>query len=52
LRIPESSEDLAALRASVNKGTPFGSERWVKLNAPKLGLLHTTRPRGRPRKAD
>lgn len=51
VRIAENSEDLAALRASVNKGTPFGSERWVKLNAPKLGLVHTTRLRGRPRKS-
>ena len=39
-----------ALRNSVNRGTPWGSPRWQKLAATRLGLESTMRPRGRPRK--
>ena len=45
-----SDAELAALRHSVNRGTPFGSEPWVATTAKEMGLKSTLRPRGRPRK--
>ena len=47
---PQSDEELAALRRSVNRGTPLGSEDWSRRIADQLGLEYTLRPRGRPRK--
>jgi putative transposase len=41
---------LAAVRKSVERGSPFGSEAWQKRTARRLGLEFTLRPRGRPRK--
>jgi putative transposase len=49
---PQSEAELAALRRSLEKGTPYGSGRWTKLAAKRLGLEYTLRPRGRPRKAE
>jgi putative transposase len=43
--------ELQAIRQSVNRGTPFGDERWVAQVAHQFGLESTLRPRGRPRKA-
>ena len=42
--------ELNALRASVNRGRPFGEEAWVDDIAEKHGLRYTMRPVGRPRK--
>jgi putative transposase len=47
----ETEAELAALRRSVQRGQPYGSEAWVKRTAPRLGLATTLRPRGRPRRA-
>jgi len=47
---PQSDEELAALRRSVIRGTPLGSEDWSRRIAEQLGLESTLRPRGRPRK--
>src|SRR5690349_7313597 len=47
---PQAEAELAALRTSINRGTPFGSAHWTKLAAARLGLESTLRPRGRPRK--
>jgi putative transposase len=47
---PQSEAELAALRRSINRGTPFGSDHWTKLTANRLGLESTLRGRGRPRK--
>ena len=47
---PQSEAELAALRHCVQRGMPFGSDRWVKRSAARLGLQFTLRPRGRPRK--
>jgi putative transposase len=44
----ESAADEGALR-SVQRGSPFGSEQWVKRTAKRLGLKSTLKPRGRPR---
>jgi putative transposase len=46
---PQSESELAAVRRSVARGTPFGSEGWVTQTAARLQLKHTLRPRGRPK---
>jgi putative transposase len=46
---PESAVELAALRRSVNRGTPFGDTVWVAATAQYLGLESSVRPQGRPR---
>ncbi len=46
---PQSEAELAALRRSLERGQPFGGERWVRSTAERLGLQSTLRPRGRPR---
>ena len=46
----QSEAELAALRRSIQRGRPYGSETWVKRTAARLGLQHTLNPRGRPRK--
>jgi len=45
----ESPEDLTAIRKSVVRGSPFGTDEFVKKTAGKLGLQSTLRARGRPR---
>ena len=47
---PHSQDELNALRQSVQRGTPYGNDRWTRRTAARLGLESTTRPRGRPRK--
>ncbi len=46
---PQSPAELAALRQSVNRGTPFGRPRWQQRVARRLGLESSLRPQGRPR---
>jgi putative transposase len=48
---PHTEAELLALRQCVNRGTPYGSERWQRRTIRKLGLESTLRPRGRPRKS-
>jgi hypothetical protein len=47
---PQTTAELEALRRSVVRGRPFGSENWTRRLAKRLGLEFTLRPRGRPRK--
>ena len=47
---PQSEAELEALRRSVSRGRPYGSEVWVQDIVQRLGLQATIRPRGRPRK--
>jgi putative transposase len=47
---PLTAEELAAVRQSIERGSPFGSETWQQRTARRLGLESTLRPRGRPRK--
>ena len=47
---PQSERELEAIRHSLKRGTPYGSEKWVTQSAVRLQLSHTLRPRGRPRK--
>ena len=39
-----------ALRESMGRGRPLGDEKWVARAAAAMGLGHTLRARGRPRK--
>ena len=45
----ETESELDVLRRSVNRCTPYGGDRWVKLTATRLDLEFSIRPRGRPR---
>ena len=45
----ETEAELASLRKSVNRGTPFGADDWIQRAATALGLESSLRPRGRPR---
>ncbi len=49
---PQTEEELAAIRRSVIRGQPYGSDGWVKTTAAQLDLESTMRSRGRPRKGD
>lgn len=46
----ETEAELAAVRRSIARGTPYGGKRWTHRTAARLGLESTLRPRGRPRK--
>ncbi len=46
----ETEAELAALRRSVSRGTPYGAESWQKETVERLGLQSSLRPLGRPRK--
>lgn len=47
---PQTEAELKAVRASLQRGRPFGSDEWQNETAKQLGLEHTLRSRGRPRK--
>lgn len=47
---PLTPEELKALRNSAQRGAPFGSGKWTARVVERMGLQHTLRPRGRPRK--
>lgn len=46
---PQTERELQAVRQSVQRGRPFGSETWVRRMAKRLGLESTLRSRGRPK---
>jgi putative transposase len=47
---PQTEAELEAMRRSVARGCPYGSDGWVQAIVEDLGLQWTIRPRGRPRK--
>lgn len=47
---PQNEAELEAIRRSVQRGQPFGGPEWSARIARQMGLQHTFRPRGRPRK--
>jgi putative transposase len=47
---PQTEEELEAIRLSVSRGRPFGSEPWQHRTARALGLESCYRERGRPKK--
>ncbi|MFC1757268.1 transposase [Planctomycetota bacterium] len=46
---PLTDDELNALRISVRRGQPYGTETWKKRTSKKLGLESTMRPPGRPK---
>ena len=50
INTPEPRETLEQLRASVNKGAPFGSESWVEKTVKQFNLGSTLRNSGRPKR--
>lgn len=46
----EAPGQLAALRHSVNRGTPWGGSDWARRTAARLGIESSLHPRGRPPK--
>jgi hypothetical protein len=47
---PQSDSELPAIRRCAHRGQPFGSDKWTAKAASQIGLEHTFRPRGRPKK--
>jgi putative transposase len=47
---PITEKELQRLRASVDRGQPFGSEAWTRRTVGRLHLEHTVRREGRPAK--
>jgi putative transposase len=43
--------ELASVRVSVQRGSPFGEAEWIETTSRRTGLESTLRPRGRPRKS-
>jgi putative transposase len=43
-----TEEELAALRTSVNRQSPYGSAQWIEATAVMLGLEQSVAPLGRP----
>ncbi|MBI2120518.1 MAG: transposase [Parcubacteria group bacterium] len=50
INIDENEDEVAELRNSVNKGTPYGEEKWVNQMTEKYKLFSTFRKPGRPKK--
>ena len=46
---PQNETELEALRRCVQRGRPYGDDRWVKRAAKQYDLETTLRPRGRPK---
>ena len=47
---PQSTAELEAIRACVNRQQPFGDRGWVEQTAQRLGMAHSLRSPGRPRR--
>jgi putative transposase len=47
---PQTEAELAALRRCLRRGCPYGSQAWCEAKVQELGLEHTIRRQGRPRK--
>jgi putative transposase len=51
VNVPLTANELDRVRLSIERGRPFGSDEWVNQTVTELGLEHTVRSEGRPRKA-
>ena len=47
---PLTRKEMDRLQLSLKRGRPFGNDRWVAKMSGKLGLGHTLRSEGRPKK--
>ena len=52
VQVPHTEDELAALRRSVEPGTPYGAATWTKQTAERLGLESSLRESGRPANSD
>ncbi len=50
INTPDREDDLATIRHSLNKGVPYGRERWVDAMVTKYHLESALRSAGRPKK--
>ncbi len=50
INTPDKEDDLSTIRHSLNKGTPYGRERWVDTMVTRHHLESTQRSAGRPKK--
>ena len=50
VQVPHTDSELAALRRSVERGTPYGTAEWVERTAKRLGLESSLNTTGRPLK--
>jgi hypothetical protein len=48
---PLTAKELSRVRVCIKRGQPYGDDGWVRQTVNDLGLEHTVRPEGRPRKA-
>ena len=48
----QTEAELAAIRHSIQRGSPLGDETWIERTARRVGLESTLRPRGRPKKSE
>jgi putative transposase len=48
---PLTKKELDRVRVSIERGRPYGEEKWVRETVKNLGLEQTVRPEGRPRTA-
>jgi putative transposase len=46
---PQSDAEVAAIRHSIDRGSPLGDSDWSQQTVEKLDLQSTLRPRGRPK---
>jgi len=51
LHEPQGKEEIESIRHAIQKGRPYGSEKWVSRAVAKFGLGSTLRDRGRPKKS-
>jgi putative transposase len=49
---PLDKAQLAGAQLSLKRGSPYGDAAWITRMAAELGLTHTLRPVGRPRKTE
>jgi putative transposase len=50
LNQPQKPEEKSAVKTSIDRSRPLGGEEWTARQVKRLGLTHTIRPPGRPRK--
>jgi putative transposase len=48
---PQSVAELDEIRTSVNRQRPFGTDEWVERSAGELGMAHSLRRIGRPKRS-
>src|SRR5438105_6026606 len=48
VQVPQTEPELAALRRSAERGTPYGSPPWIERTANHLGLESSLHDPGRP----